>query len=172
MKKKNKLQIIPDYETSFKYLNKALTNTPGPIDSGSGQGCSGESLGMSEDFEYWLGEDLKPLLKGTEFIYMNRFNKKCKDLEVTEEDLRDLENQLTERAPDADLGAGVFKFRWSPLSWNRGRSRSTRVIYISILLNNKAYLVDIFTKNDKANLTERELKVVKDLARELKRESR
>lgn len=112
-KKRNKKSIIvPDAEGTIKAIQRGLTNVGSPYKATPAvTGDKAGGTGLAEDFEYNISEDLKPLLKGTEFVYMNRFNKKCKDLKVTDDDLVDLENQLTERAPDADLGAGVFKFR-------------------------------------------------------------
>lgn len=57
MRKKDKLQIIPDHETSFKYLNKALTNTPGPVDGSSDGGAQ-----MCEEYDKEFLDRYNPII--------------------------------------------------------------------------------------------------------------
>ena len=62
---------------------------------------------------------------------------------------------------DADLGSGLFKRRVArPGS---GRSSGYRVV-VALKINERAFLVDAFSKNDKSNHTPSEMRALKMLA--------
>lgn len=62
---------------------------------------------------------------------------------------------------DADLGSGLFKRRVArPGS---GRSSGYRVV-VALKINERAFLVDAFSKNDKSNHTPSEMRALKLLA--------
>ena len=51
-----------------------------------------------------------------------------------------------------------------------GKSSSCRVIYIDVEIKECIYLVDIYAKSEKENLTEKEINVLKKIAVVLKEE--
>ena len=48
---------------------------------------------------------------------------------------------------------GVRKIRFAPPSWNMGKSGTTRVCYALFVNIDTVYLLTMFGKNQKANLT-------------------
>lgn len=115
-----------------------------------------------------LAEALIPVDKNSDIIELPTFKKCMKEYDLGKEDLKELKKELKERAPEADLGGYVYKFRWAPGKWNRGSSRATRVIYVNILKDSKVYLITMYIKKDKGTLSPKELKEVKKLSKILK----
>lgn len=115
-----------------------------------------------------LAEALIPVDKNSDIIELPTFRKCMKEYDLGKEDLKELKQELKERAPEADLGGYVYKFRWAPSKWNRGSSRATRVIYVNILKDSKVYLITMYMKKDKGTLSSKELKEVKKLSKILK----
>lgn len=77
-------------------------------------------------------------------------------LRLTDEDLQELEAEIMRRP---DIGpvmrgtGGVRKMRFSPASWARGKSGALRVCYVCFREFATVYLLLVFPKNEKANLT-------------------
>lgn len=116
-----------------------------------------------------LDEELKPVPKGTTIVELNKFIKQFKSLGLTESELDDLKESITNMPPAASLGADIYKFRWSPKSSHKGKSGSTRVIYILKLVSGLVYLALIYSKSDKDNIDPNELAGLKDLSKILNR---
>ena len=114
-----------------------------------------------------LGEALTPIDKEATIIELTPFKKCMKNYNLDDEDLTELKQQLIERAPEASLGSNIYKFRWAPSKWNRGSNKATRVIYVDIIKKAEVYLVTMYTKKDKSNLTPEELKNIKYIAKQL-----
>lgn len=105
-----------------------------------------------------------------QFIETNLFMKKWKELGLTDEDLRKLQNDIQTQPPEADLGKGLFKFRFSPSNSNKGQSGSNRVIYLDIIASETNVLLYVFAKNEKSDLTPEQKIILKTQADELKKE--
>lgn len=77
-------------------------------------------------------------------------------MKLTDEDLQTLEKLILE---DPRIGVtmegtgGVRKVRFAPPSWHTGKSGATRVCYALIANIEAAYLLTIFQKNEKPNLS-------------------
>lgn len=102
------------------------------------------------------------------FVELESFKKSWKELGLSEGDLRELQNLiLTYPEAAIPLGSNVFKIRFSPSSLNKGKDTSTRIIYIDIIKDSLIYLVDAFSKSSEQNISSKELRAIKDIAKEL-----
>lgn len=106
-----------------------------------------------------------------EFIYVANFEKKWRTLDLNDEVLRLLENYIMEN-PDAAVimqgTGGLRKLRWAFPRF--GKSGGMRVLYVDFVYYDKIFMVDIFTKNEKDNLSDAEKKAVKQVIQLLEKE--
>jgi len=108
-----------------------------------------------------------------EFISFEIFNKLWDGLGLTDDDLKDLEEYL---CLNPDAGAviqgtgGVRKLRWSLR--DSGKSGGIRVLYIDFIMYEKIYLLMVYPKSKKENISDNEKKVIKKLTADLKDELR
>lgn len=103
-----------------------------------------------------------------EFIYLNNFTKKWNDCELTDNELQELETHLLKNPDSGDTmkgTGGLRKVRWALP--HKGKRGSIRVLYIDIVIAEKIYMIDLFTKNEKDNLTDNEKNEVKKLVKTL-----
>ena len=93
------------------------------------------------------------------FVQPAPFVKVWRRLALTDEDLQALEAQIMEQ-PQAGAvmrgTGGMRKTRFAPPSWNRGKSGATRVCYVCFTKAAACYLLAIYPKNEKENLSDRE----------------
>lgn len=92
-----------------------------------------------------------------EFIIIPSFDVKWKKLGLSDADLRRLENELLQNpklGPAMRGTGGVRKMRFS--FEHTGKSGATRVIYVDFEAYEKIYLLDVYAKADKDNLTKDE----------------
>jgi hypothetical protein len=84
------------------------------------------------------------------------FFKRWKRLKLTDEDQQALEKLLAEH-PEAGMvmqgTGGLRKVRFAPPSWHAGKSGAARVCYVIYTDLGYCYLVTLFPKNQKANLS-------------------
>ena len=87
---------------------------------------------------------------------LKRLIKKYPSLKTEFRDLID----LLELTPDAGipLGNGCFKIRLAIESKGQGKSGGARVITYAQLIENSVYLLSIFDKSEKENISDKELK--------------
>ena len=101
------------------------------------------------------------------FIELPSFKASWKDLGLTEEDLRALQNLILSNPEQGiPLGTNVYKIRFKPVDANYGKNKADRAIYIDIIKDSKIYLVIAFSKADEDNITEDELGEIRALAKE------
>ena len=106
-----------------------------------------------------------------EFIETLSFTKKWADLGFTDDDLAELQQFLIKNpdAGDTMVGTGgLKKIRYA--FKGRGKSGSARVCYVDFAAFEKNYLLQVFSKDQKQNLTDSEKKDVKKLVAILKSE--
>ena len=104
-------------------------------------------------------------------IEVPMFTKKWHELGLTDEELRNLENVLLEnpKAGDAIQGTGgLRKIRVSMESKGKGKRGGARVIYVDIEVKETVYFINVYTKNEKDDLTEDEKKAFKTMVKILK----
>ena len=105
------------------------------------------------------------------FIEVPMFTKKWHELGLTDEELRNLENVLLEnpKAGDAIQGTGgIRKISVWMESKGRGKRGGARVIYVDIEVKETIYFINVYTKNEKDDLTEDEKKAFKTMVKILK----
>lgn len=104
-----------------------------------------------------------------EFVELPIFLKRWKELGLDDNDLFRLQMELLE---DPKMGKviknsnGIRKMRFA--FRNKGKSGSTRVIYVDFEIYEKIFLITAFDKKDKENLSNREINELKQLMKVLK----
>jgi hypothetical protein len=108
-----------------------------------------------------------------EFVRLLEFEKHCKRIGLTEEDVRAIENVLLLAPAVGDVitgSGGLRKFRYA-LS-NKGKSGGARIIYIDFTSYRKIYFVTAYSKNETDNLSPAERNELKILVKILEAELR
>lgn len=105
------------------------------------------------------------------FIEVPSFTNDWFALGFTDDDLSELENILLSN-PEAGVvmqgTGGVRKIRYA--FQGRGKSGSTRVCYVDFAYYESIYLLAVYSKNDKSNLSDIERHKIKRLVQLLKQE--
>ncbi|MBR5344280.1 MAG: type II toxin-antitoxin system RelE/ParE family toxin [Clostridia bacterium] len=99
-----------------------------------------------------------------EFITLPSFDVKWKSLGLDEDDKSRLEQELLDNpkiGPVMQGTGGVRKMRFA--FRDRGKSGSTRVIYVDFEVYEKIYLIDVYQKSDKDNQTKAERNDMKNI---------
>lgn len=97
------------------------------------------------------------------------FTLKWQSLGLTDEDLRILENILLKdpKTGKTIAGTGGLRKIRIPIE-DIGKRGGGRVIYVDIEVKECIYLIDVYTKNEQSDLTEKEKKMLKKLVKVLK----
>lgn len=105
------------------------------------------------------------------FIEVPIFTKKWKELGLTDDNLKDLQNVLLNnpKAGDVIQGTGGLRKIRIPLN-HSGKRGGGRVIYVDLELKETIYLINVYVKNEKDDLTEDEKKAFKAIINILKEE--
>ena len=96
------------------------------------------------------------------FVETKEFQSRWKALGMMEDYLRDLQSFLLENpeiAPIIQGTGGVRKLRWA--REGRGKSGSLRIIYLDMRTPGLIYLITVFGKDEKTNLSAEEKKKIK-----------
>lgn len=99
------------------------------------------------------------------------FTAKWQSLGLTDEDLRTLENILLRDPKTGDdiQGTGGLRKIRIPME-DTGKRGGGRVIYVDIEVKECIYLLNVYAKNEKTDLSEKERKMLKKLVEVLKEE--
>jgi hypothetical protein len=103
------------------------------------------------------------------FIETNEFRRRWAKLGFGDEDLRELQAYLLEHPAAGDLmqgSGGVRKLRWARSG--RGKSGGVRTIYLDLGDKQTTWLITVFGKNEKSNLTADERNEIRDFVRRIK----
>lgn len=98
------------------------------------------------------------------FIETPTFTSNWNELGLTDEDLRTLQNDLLEnpKMGDAIPGTGgIRKIRIPMENKGKGKRGGARVIYIDVEIKEIIYFINVYSKNEKDNLTEDEKRLLK-----------
>ena len=107
------------------------------------------------------------------FIEVPIFTNKWKELGLTDENLRELQNLLLDdpKAGDAIKGTGgLRKIRIPMENKGKGKRGGARVLYVDIELKESIYFINVYSKDEKADLTPDEKKAFKAIIKFLKEE--
>lgn len=108
-----------------------------------------------------------------EFTETPLFTKNWIGLGFSDEDLRELQNVLIEdpKTGKAIKGTGgLRKIRVAMGDKDKGKRGGARVIYVDIEIKERIHLIDVYSKNEKLDLSEKEKKTMKRLIEILKEE--
>lgn len=103
-------------------------------------------------------------------VELTSFKRAVKKL-LSEESIDNLKLFLSENPAAGDMikgTGGLKKIRWS-LDNNKGKSGGSRVIYYYQNENKPLFLITIYTKSEKENLTQEEVNIFAKLTNELKK---
>jgi len=105
------------------------------------------------------------------FIEVPTFTRKWKELGLTDDNLRELQKILLDnpKAGDVIQGTGGLRKIRIPLD-NTGKRGGGRVIYVDIEFKETIYFINVYTKNEKDDLTEEEKRAFKTVVKILKEE--
>ena len=107
------------------------------------------------------------------FIEVPTFVKKWHELGLTDDDLRKLQNELLEnpKSGSAIQGTGgLRKIRITMDNKGKGKRGGARVLYVDIELKERIYFINVYSKDEKDDLTEEEKKAFKAIIKFLKEE--
>lgn len=116
-----------------------------------------------------MREELKKMNRT--FKEVPSFTAKWKELGLTDENLRTLENILLKEPKTGDTisGTGGLRKIRIPMD-NSGKRSGGRVIYVDIEVKECIYLLNVYAKNEQTDLTQKEKKLLKKLVEVLKEE--
>lgn len=105
------------------------------------------------------------------FIEVPTFTKRWKELGLTDEILRTLENILLDDPKAGDVIQGTRGLRKIRIPLGQyGKRGGGRVIYVDVEVKDTIYFINVYTKNEKDDLTESEKKAFKAVVKILKEE--
>lgn len=107
------------------------------------------------------------------FIEVPQFTKKWQLLGLTDDDLKALEEELLNNPKAGDVikgTGGIRKIRIPIENKGKGKCSGARVIYVDIELKETIYFINVYTKDEKDDLTEEEKKAFKAVVKILKEE--
>lgn len=102
-----------------------------------------------------------------EFIETPTFTRMVTAL-LADDEYRDLQNELMEDPERGDIikgGGGIRKMRYA--AQGRGKSGGVRVIYYWIKDNHQIYMLVVYPKSKKDNLSDKEIAILHEFVKEL-----
>ena len=107
------------------------------------------------------------IMKIMEFIETPTFTRMLTAL-LTDDEYRGLQNELMEDPERGDIikgGGGIRKLRYA--AQGRGKSGGVRVIYYWVKDNHQIYMLVVYPKSKKDNLTDKETAILRGFVKEL-----
>ena len=96
------------------------------------------------------------------FIQTDEFIKNWERLGLTDDDLRRLELEIMKNPQVGPVIQGTGKLRKMRFAFeNKGKSGSSRVCYVDFLIHETVYLITVYSKNEKDNLSKAERNEIK-----------
>ncbi|MEI8093575.1 MAG: addiction module toxin RelE [Spirochaetales bacterium] len=105
-----------------------------------------------------------------EFVETRAFSNDWQVLGQSDDDLKSLQNHLAKHPNGGSLiegTGGARKIRWNRSGRPTGKSGGVRVLYLDDARDGKIYLVVVFGKDEKDNLSADEKKAIKAFIRSL-----
>lgn len=98
------------------------------------------------------------------FIQTSEFTKNWEKLGLQDDDLRRLELEILKNPQIGPVIQGTGKLRKMRFAFeNRGKSGSIRVCYVDFVLSAVIYLITVYPKNEKDNLSKAERNAIKKM---------
>ena len=98
------------------------------------------------------------------FVHGELFEKQQRDLNLTDENLRELQSMLLENPKLGPVISGTGRLRKLRYSYgNRGKSHCARVCYVDFEINGIIFLIMVFAKKEMDNLSAAEKNSIKNL---------
>lgn len=92
------------------------------------------------------------------------FDKQWHDMGLDDNDLQSLQAELLKNPQIGNVIKGTGKLRKMRFAFpNRGKSGSSRVLYVDFVLAETIYLIFAYSKNEKDNLTDEERNNIKKM---------
>lgn len=105
------------------------------------------------------------------FIETPIFTKKWYELDLTDEDLRSLQNNLLNNPKIGAVIPGTGGLRKIRVSCNNhGKRGGARVIYVDVEISETIYFINVYAKNEKDDLSEAEKRAIIAMVNLLKEE--
>lgn len=105
-----------------------------------------------------------------EFIMMPVFEKQWKAMGLNDANLKELQEMLLNNPQLGDVIKGTGGLRKMRYAFpNRGKSGSSRVLYVDFVLAEKIYLIFAYSKNEKDNLTDEEKNNIRKMIEKLEK---
>ena len=96
------------------------------------------------------------------FIQTNEFSRNWDDLGLNDDDLRRLEWEILQNPKASAVIPGTGKLRKLRFAFQgRGKSGSSRVCYVDFVMAETIYLITVYAKNEKDNLSKAECNQIK-----------
>jgi hypothetical protein len=105
------------------------------------------------------------------FIHTRTFDNEAAKLGLTLEDVRGIENNISDgpqRWPIIPGASGLRKMRFSPGHQSSGKSGGVRVCYFLMDAASHVYLVTVFAKNERQNITAADRNAIKEFIGRIK----
>ena len=103
-----------------------------------------------------------------EFIFSAIFDKRWKELGLTDEDLQELEHFIMDNPDAGDVikgTGGLTKLRWNLP--NIGKRGGIRVLYVDFVRQKTVVFVNCYSKKEKENISDNEKAMYKKLIKEI-----
>ena len=98
------------------------------------------------------------------FVMMPVFDKQWRDMGLDDDDLQNLQAELLSNPQIGKVIKGTGKLRKMRFALpNKGKSGSSRVIYVDFVLAETIYLIFAYPKNEKDDLTDEERNNIKKM---------
>ena len=98
------------------------------------------------------------------FVMMPVFDKQWRDMGLDDEDLQNLQAELLSNPQIGKVIKGTGKLRKMRFALpNKGKSGSSRVLYVDFVLAETIYLIFAYPKNEKDDLTDEERNNIKKM---------
>ena len=99
-----------------------------------------------------------------EFVMLPEFDRKWKDMGLTDRELKALQEELTINPQKGDVMQGTGGLSKIRVAFEgKGKSGSARVCYVDFAVYERIYLITAYSKDEKDNLSKAERNEVKKL---------
>lgn len=105
-----------------------------------------------------------------EFVMMPIFDKQWKEMGLNDTDLQLLQEQLLQNPQAGKVIRGTGKLRKMRFAFgNKGKSGSSRVLYVDFVIAEAIYLIFAYPKSEKDNLSKEEINHLRKLIDQLEK---